>query len=61
MRILPDKTMSLTPDNMKNMPYLRAVIKEAIRLLPPVSSNMRRTTEKLVVRGFQVPIDVSSI
>lgn len=56
--ILPDKNTPLSGNNMKNMPYLRAVIKEALRLIPPAMVNMRRTSENLVINGYQVPKDV---
>lgn len=58
MSILPEKDTPLTGDNMKQMPYLRAVIKESLRLYPPAMVNSRRTTENLVIRGYQVPKDV---
>ncbi|KXJ81215.1 hypothetical protein RP20_CCG021013 [Aedes albopictus] len=34
--ILPQKDSPLTPDNMQNLPYLRACIKEGMRLFPPI-------------------------
>jgi cytochrome P450 family 12 len=54
-RILPDKDTPLNGDRMKNMPYLRAVIKETLRLYSPAVMNMRRTAENVVLRGYQVP------
>ena len=54
-QILPNKDEQLTPDKMKNMPYLRAVIKEGIRLYPPASGNIRKLSEDLVLSGYKVP------
>lgn len=55
MTILPDDSTQLTGDHMKNMPYLRGVLKETLRLFPPASGNMRRFSEDIVIRGYQVP------
>ena len=53
--ILPSKDDLLTPDKMRNMPYLRAVIKEGIRFYPPASANMRTAGADLVLSGYKVP------
>lgn len=61
MRVMPDKETPLTSESMKNMPYLRAVLKESLRLYPPAFANMRRATENLVIRGYQIPKGVDII
>lgn len=61
MQIMPDKDSPLSGDNMKNMPYLRAVIKETLRLFPPAALNMRRTTEPIVIRGYHIPKNVDIV
>ena len=61
IKVLPDNGTQLTGDIMKNMPYLRGVLKEALRLYPPVSVNMRRATENLVIRGYQIPKGVDML
>lgn len=57
---MPERDTPLTEKNMKNMPYLRSVLKETLRLFPPVFANMRRFDENLVIQGYQIPkgIDV---
>lgn len=58
---MPNKDSPLNAETMKNMPYLRAVLKESLRLFPPAFANMRRTSENLVLRGYQIPKGVDLI
>lgn len=53
--ILPTKNSELTVENMKNMPYLRACIKESIRLYPIGPGTIRRTNQNLEIDGYFVP------
>ena len=57
MEKLPTKDTPLTADKMKNMPYLRACIKEAQRLEPVIVGNLRRLADNVVLGGYQVPSD----
>lgn len=59
MNILPEKSAHLTTQSLNNIPYLRAVIKEALRLNPPISGNARDAGQDLVIQGYQIPKDVS--
>lgn len=58
-RILPSIDGTLSPDNLKSLPYLRACFKEALRLSPILSGGMRGTGQDLVLQGYQVPKGVS--
>ncbi|CAD7090968.1 unnamed protein product [Hermetia illucens] len=40
---------------MSNLPYLRACIKESLRVLPVVIGNSRKTGKDLVLKGHKVP------
>ncbi|KAL5280276.1 hypothetical protein ACFFRR_004322 [Megaselia abdita] len=54
-KILPNKDSELTVENMKNMPYLRACIKESIRLYPIGPGTVRRSNQDLEIDGYFVP------
>lgn len=55
MKILPSEDSELTVENMKHMPYLRACIKESIRLYPIGPGTLRRTNQDLEIDGFRIP------
>ena len=57
--LLPEKNTPLTVEKMKNMPYLRACIKEGLRLYPAVTGSVRKTGQDIVLQGYQVPKGVS--
>lgn len=54
-KILPNKNSSIEPENLKNAPYLRAVIKESMRMQPIISGNTREVAKDVVLAGYQVP------
>lgn len=39
-------------------PYLRACIKESLRIFPILNGNFRRTTKEHEVLGYRIPKDV---
>ncbi|XP_030378208.1 cytochrome P450 12b1, mitochondrial [Scaptodrosophila lebanonensis] len=53
--ILPNPNNALTNENTKNMPYLRACIKEGLRITSITPGNFRITTKDLVLSGYRVP------
>ncbi|KAM8704115.1 hypothetical protein ACLKA7_008686 [Drosophila subpalustris] len=55
MRVLPDKDSEFTEASMKNVPYLRACIKESQRMYPLVIGNTRTTNRDCVLSGYKVP------
>lgn len=57
-KVLPEKSSKLTTESLNSVPYLKAVIKEALRLYPPVSGNWRAAGKDLVLKGYQIPADV---
>jgi cytochrome P450 family 12 len=58
-RILPNKDLPLTADNMRNLPYLRAVIREGLRIFSPTVGTVRAAGIDMVLQGYQIPRDVS--
>ncbi|XP_014097477.2 probable cytochrome P450 12e1, mitochondrial [Bactrocera oleae] len=59
--ILPNKDSHLTVENMQNLPYLRACIKEGMRYHPIIAGTMRRLPNDVVLSGYRIPagIDIS--
>ncbi|XP_064549331.1 probable cytochrome P450 12a4, mitochondrial [Drosophila montana] len=55
MRVLPNKDSEFTEASMKNVPYLRACLKESQRLLPLVIGHARTTIRDCVLSGYRVP------
>ena len=59
LTILPEKSSKLTPTSFNSAPYLRAVIKEALRVLPVANGNLRALDHDTVLQGYRVPKDVN--
>ena len=58
LNILPEKSSKMTTQSLNNIPYLRAVVKEALRLNPPISGNVRDAGQDLIIQGYQIPKNV---
>ncbi len=59
MKILPEKDKPFIAEKMKSIPYLKAVIKEGLRMFPPIAGTMRKAGQDLVLQGYQVPKGVT--
>lgn len=55
LEILPNESDCLNEENMKNLPYLRACIKEALRLYPVISGMSRQAGSDMILSGYQIP------
>ncbi|XP_034236857.1 cytochrome P450 CYP12A2-like isoform X2 [Thrips palmi] len=54
-RLLPNPTATLEKHQLKDMRYLRACIKETMRLMPIALGLVRTTVKDMVIGGYQVP------
>ncbi|XP_075148685.1 cytochrome P450 CYP12A2-like [Haematobia irritans] len=55
MKILPEKNSEFNEESMKHIPYLRACIKEALRVYPITVGNTRIVANDVVLSGYRVP------
>ncbi|XP_014102782.2 probable cytochrome P450 12c1, mitochondrial [Bactrocera oleae] len=55
LAVLPHRNDQFTIENMKQLPYLRACIKEALRFYPLAFGNAREIGANIVLSGYQVP------
>lgn len=52
-------TKPMKLENIAQMTYSKAAIKESLRLLPFFSGIFRQTGDDLIIKGYQIPKDVS--
>lgn len=55
LQILPQKNSEFNENSLKKLPYLRACIKEALRVYPLTVGNSRVLANDVVLSGYQVP------
>uniref|UniRef100_A0A1I8PMH2 Cytochrome P450 CYP12A2-like n=2 Tax=Stomoxys calcitrans TaxID=35570 RepID=A0A1I8PMH2_STOCA len=55
MQLLPQKDSEFDEKLFKNMPYLRACIKESLRLYPVSNGSTRHPNENVILSGYRVP------
>lgn len=58
MKILPTPETPLTLDSLTTIPYMRACLKESMRIVPVFSGNFRGAGRDMVLQGYQIPIEV---
>lgn len=58
-QILPSKESKLNEKSLDSVPYMRAVIKESLRMLPVTGGNLRALKQDIVLQGYQIPKNVS--
>ncbi|ELU07122.1 hypothetical protein CAPTEDRAFT_150007 [Capitella teleta] len=51
----PNLNEELTPSDIKNLPYIDAIIKEVLRVAPPVGAGYRKALKTFDLDGHQVP------
>ncbi len=54
-QLLFPRSQPLTLDDLKQMTYLDAVLKEVLRLLPPVGGGFREVIQTCEFNGYQIP------
>lgn len=58
-QILPNKDSPVDHKTLEKMPYLRACIKETLRIKPVVIGNGRSLQSDAIIAGYEVPKGVS--
>lgn len=54
-----DENGKLKSSSFAKIPYLRACLKESLRLAPITTGNVRAAGKDIVIKGYQIPQGVS--
>lgn len=60
-KLLPEKNSPITKEVLTSSSYLKATIKESLRLAPAGAGNLRRTQKDMVIRGYRIPKGVCKL
>ncbi|XP_059483398.1 probable cytochrome P450 301a1, mitochondrial [Neocloeon triangulifer] len=60
-KVLPDKNATLTAQDLENMPYQRAFVKEVLRKYSTVIGNGRTLMKDMVIGGYHIPKGVQLV
>lgn len=55
LSILPEKSSKLSPEKLRHLPYLRACMKEAHRVIPVLNGTIREMKDDIILQGYQIP------
>lgn len=58
LKVLPNKDSKLDIKSLDSIPYMRAVIKESLRMIPVTTGNMRSLKQDIVLQGYVIPKEV---
>jgi cytochrome P450 family 49 subfamily A len=59
--ILPNSDSKLTSDKLEQLQYLKACIKETLRMYPVVIGNGRSMTKETIISGYKIPKGVQVV
>ncbi|KAG4074654.1 hypothetical protein HA402_004525 [Bradysia odoriphaga] len=61
LSILPTPETQLTSESFNSLPYMRASLKESMRITPVFSGNFRGAGRNMVIQGYQIPVETHLI